>query len=154
MSDTIFIPKELEARNEALYNELVPPSGYAETIEGELLRAANRVVYRYYNDGDRWFEGYGCETAGPAAAFLMGEFAPAAVDNAVRNSDGIEDDNAYERSLIKITEAIVSYIEGKKGVYEENTNGVDMLDTNPLHEDDSSDDDYYWGLDEDEDDLY
>ena len=34
-----------------LWNELVPDSGAAQTLEGELLRAASRLYYDYYNNG-------------------------------------------------------------------------------------------------------
>ena len=36
-----------------------------------MIRALNRLVYRWYNDGDRFWEGYGTETAGPAHSFLV-----------------------------------------------------------------------------------
>lgn len=62
---------ELEARNKKLFDALVPSEGPAATLEGEFLRAVNKIVYRYFNDGDYWYCGYGCETCGPAAAFLM-----------------------------------------------------------------------------------
>ena len=35
-----------------LYDELVPDSGNADTLEGELLRASSKLYYRYFNDGD------------------------------------------------------------------------------------------------------
>ena len=66
-----FIGGELEDRNEPLYDKLVPGQGNAETVEGEMLRAINRIAYRYYNDGDKYFQGYGTETAGPAHSFLV-----------------------------------------------------------------------------------
>jgi hypothetical protein len=42
----------LQDEYDALYNELVPSQGKADTIEGEVLRAASKIVYRHYNDGD------------------------------------------------------------------------------------------------------
>ncbi len=66
-----FIGGELEKRNEVLYDKLVPGSGAAGTVEGEMLRAINRIIYRYYNDGDYYYKGYGTETAGPAHSFLI-----------------------------------------------------------------------------------
>jgi hypothetical protein len=42
----------LQEEYDALYNELVPSQGKADTIEGEVLRAASKIVYRHYNDGD------------------------------------------------------------------------------------------------------
>ena len=37
---------------EKLHNELVPGMGKADTIEGEVLRAASKIYYRHFNDGD------------------------------------------------------------------------------------------------------
>lgn len=34
-----------------LYKKLIPDSGACETLEGELLRSANRLYYDYYNNG-------------------------------------------------------------------------------------------------------
>jgi hypothetical protein len=36
-----------------LYKELVPDYGESLYTEGELLRAVQRIKYRYYNDGNR-----------------------------------------------------------------------------------------------------
>ena len=57
--------------NQPLYDELVAGSGKSDTMEGEMLRAINRIVYRYYNDGDEYTTGYGTETVGPAHSFLV-----------------------------------------------------------------------------------
>ena len=56
---------------QALFNVLVPRSGAATTEAGELVRAMNRILYRDYNDGDMFFTGYGFETCGPSAAYLI-----------------------------------------------------------------------------------
>ena len=66
-----FVGGELEKRSDDYFNKLVPGHGNADTIEGELLRAINKIIYRYYNDGDYFYKGYGAETAGPAVSFLM-----------------------------------------------------------------------------------
>ena len=65
-----FVGGELEKRSDAYFEKLVPGSGSAGTVEGEMLRAINRIIYRWYNDGDWFFRGYGVETAAPAMAFL------------------------------------------------------------------------------------
>ena len=62
-----FVGGKLEKRNQVLFDKLVPGSGAAETVEGELMRAINRLVYRWYNDGDYFYKGYGAETAGPVS---------------------------------------------------------------------------------------
>ena len=38
------------------WKKLVPKSGSSEYPEGELLRWVNKYGYRYYNDGDEYFE--------------------------------------------------------------------------------------------------
>ena len=40
-----------------LQNKLVPYSGKADTIEGELLRAVGKIIYRHGNDGDHFSHG-------------------------------------------------------------------------------------------------
>jgi hypothetical protein len=54
-----------------LFDELVPSSGKAESLAGELVRATARIGYRFYNDGDQIGIGYGKETCNPAARFLI-----------------------------------------------------------------------------------
>ena len=54
-----------------LFDVLVPSSGKSNSLAGELIRAANRIEYRWFNDGDRFFEDYGIETCGQPAYFLM-----------------------------------------------------------------------------------
>ena len=45
---------QLQKEYDALYAELVPSMGKADTIEGEVLRAASKIIYRHYNDGDEF----------------------------------------------------------------------------------------------------
>ncbi len=62
---------ENEKKMEALFNELVPRIGKADTLAGEILRAAGRISYRWSNDGDQIGVGYGKETCNAAARFLL-----------------------------------------------------------------------------------
>ena len=34
------------------FEELVPPAGKADTVAGEIIRAACRIGYRWYSDED------------------------------------------------------------------------------------------------------
>ena len=52
-----------EERINALFEELVPPMGKADSLAGELVRATCRIGYRYFNDGDHIGIGYGKETS-------------------------------------------------------------------------------------------
>ena len=60
--------KKNEDRINKLFKELVPISGKADSLAGELVRATSRIGYRFFNDGDLVNIGYGKETCNPAAA--------------------------------------------------------------------------------------
>lgn len=61
---------DIKELREVIFDALVPNSGKADTIAGEMIRAVNRIGYRYFNDGDVYFAGYGLETAGSSAIYL------------------------------------------------------------------------------------
>jgi len=133
-----FIGGELEKRNDALYGKLVPGMGKADTQEGEMLRAINRIIYRYYNDGDEYFRGYGTETAGPAHSFLVN--ANTGVRSAMEKIFG--DGTNYEETIQDALEHILSHIEAKQGKYTPNTE--DMFSYEAEFEDEEDyEDDYY-----------
>ena len=157
-----FVGGELEKRSDAYFEKLVPGSGNAGTVEGEMLRAINRIIYRWYNDGDWFFKGYGVETAAPPMAFLRdSNDIPHDIrvnlnrleDEAVQN-DGNEKE--YERILNVMLEIILNYIDSKKGEYTKSD--VDMWDFPPNYEEEAYDDeddydDYYDDEYEDEEDY-
>ena len=144
-----FVGKELEDRNEPLYDDLVPGDGKADTVEGEMLRAINRIVYRYYNDGDEYHTGYGTETAGPAHAFLVDANHPLRSSMKQIFSTGTD----YEQTLKDALDTILDHIESKQGEYSENTLG-DMLDSKSHYEDEEYEEDEYDDYDEEEDEEY
>ena len=49
------------------FDYLVPREGTAPTVAGEIYRAIARIIYRDFNDGDKFYEGYGRETCGSSA---------------------------------------------------------------------------------------
>ena len=63
----------LESKINDLTEQYVCPEGKCETLAGEILRAYNRIIYRYFNDGDVAGEGYGRETVNPALRFLFSQ---------------------------------------------------------------------------------
>jgi hypothetical protein len=142
-----WLPQELENRNETLYSKLVPFMGKCDTVEGETLRAINRIVYRRYNDGDCFYEGYGTETCGPAHAYLVG-VSPVRAKLRPIFEEAINGD--YEGSLNKALAVVLDWIEGQS---EYAPNSVDMLECQAHFEDEEDSSDYsdYWDEDEDED---
>ena len=123
------ICEALEKRNAALYAKLVPNYDHADTLEGETLRAINRVIYRFYNDGDVWFDGYGCETVGPAVTFLR-LYAPIDLRSDIDASDGA-DNEEYEKALAIVLEKILAHVEAQTA-YKPNT--LDCLECKPKYE--------------------
>ena len=55
----------------SLFNKFVPHIGEADTLLGEIVSALSRILYRYYNDGDRIGVYYGRNTCNPAFRFLI-----------------------------------------------------------------------------------
>lgn len=126
-----------------LFEELVPSSGAAETVAGEIVRAAMRICYRFYNDGDLIGVDYGNETCNYAARYLMAKL-PKEDGNIVAEMWGHYDEDKYENLLEKMTTAVVAYIESNPGLKtEKNTDDIQ----NYIEDEDT---DY---LDEEEDDY-
>ena len=150
-----FVGGKLEKRNEVLYDKLVPGSGNSDFIEGEMLRAINRIIYRYYNDGDFFYKGYGAETAGPAHSFLTNSREiPLEIQSTLSSTfskaiDASED--GYERLLNFALEKVLDYIEDKDGNYTESNE--DMFNYESEFEDEEEDD-YTYDYDDEEDDYY
>ena len=110
-----FIGGETEKRISVLFDKLVPGSGNADTVEGEIIRALNRIIYRWGNDGDHFAQGYGAETAGPAMEFLTD--APGIPSEIRAKFKAWEDDNFsndYDKEELEDLAAIaLQYVEMK-----------------------------------------
>lgn len=94
---------------EKLTKQYMPKQGEADTELGEILRSINRVVYRYYNDGDMWNKGYGKETVNGAIKHLTElsknketpRYIARGLDNALfeLKKHGVKDKDKYETAL-------------------------------------------------------
>lgn len=97
-----------------LFDKLVPQSGKCDTLAGELLRAVNKLDYRWYNDGDRFFEDYGIETCGQPAYFLAHfehmEDNPFWDLIMVCAEDGGKDEDDYSDWLNELRQDVADYI--------------------------------------------
>ena len=118
---------QLQKEYDALYAELVPSMGKADTIEGEVLRAASKIVYRHYNDGD--------------------EFNQASFDQLEKYIGHVTsyDDLAHKATM---------FAAAAEGEYHPNTgwDSLDVMEYGPEEEDEDDDyDDYAEYPDEDED---
>ena len=92
-----------------LRNKLVPCHGPSDTVEGEIIRAIAELEYRWYNNGDKWFEGYGIETAGNVAGFLISQNRILDVKGLVMEMVS-KSDNDYEELITKTKDAAVEFI--------------------------------------------
>ena len=95
---------------------LVPRSGKAETVAGEMVRAMMRVLYRDYNDGDKFFVGYGLETCGGSIVYLMdviGERFASKVDDILQDSYRFTSefpDALYTKYINELKDIVVEYL--------------------------------------------
>jgi len=113
---------------------LVPSCGNCETIEGETLRALGKVGYRYFNDGDFFYCGYGIETAGAAHAFLTADCPIAERLEPIFKACEFGSEDAYMEAIDKAAEVVFSWIEEKNGELTPNTESLDMLNSDPAFE--------------------
>ena len=103
--------------------ELVPPIGPANTLEGEFLRALFMIRYRWYNDGDKFYTGYGIETAGKSAELLR------EIPEARKLIDSMGSGKKYENFIQKLTTIVIDYVGERKGKYTDNF--IDMWHFKP-----------------------
>ncbi len=102
------VTKNEEALN-ALFEELVPSYGKADSLAGEIVRAACRIGYRYFNDGDHVGVGYGNETCNAAARFLL-KHTNKTVACFLEAMWGQTDEEAYEVMLDLLSEQVVKFV--------------------------------------------
>ncbi len=135
--------KKNENRINELFKELVPETGKADSLAGELVRAMSRIAYRFYNDGDMVNIAYGKETCNPAARFLIAK-GNAEVSSLTAGLWEIFSEDAYEKVVDILCGAVADYVEQNPDLRTQPTE--DMWD----FKDEEEDQDDSW--DEEEDD--
>ena len=125
--------KATEKQLGELFEELVPASGKAPTVAGEIVRAINRISYRNWNDGDHIGVGYGRETCNPAARYL-GAKCGEEVASLISAIWGIENDKAYDLILGQLEAEVVKYLE-RNPELKAAENREDMFDYRDADED-------------------
>lgn len=128
---------------DVLFKELVPPSGKCDSLAGEIIRAASRIGYRFFNDGDQLGIGYGKETCNAAGRFLINR-TNEKIAEIVSSMFGLYSEEKYEAKLQDMLYAIVDYVEGNPELRKTETE--DMFDYYDKYEDvdDCEDDDEDW----------
>lgn len=146
---------QFEADYEKFWDELVPEDGKCATVQGELLRAAGRLYYRWYNDGDRIVKGGELIDGGPSTMNAWGylsckadeyeELSALPIDSLAE----AESEEEYEEMLEHIVDEVIVFI---KNHPEPIPNSEDMLEDGfqeiciqecDLHKDEDEDDEDY-----------
>ena len=120
--------------NEVLFDELVEGIGKSKTVAGEILRAVNRIQYRWYNDGDMAGSGYGRETVNPAVRYLeatVGDKDMSLFEMEIDKFFGYVNgqyvsDAEYDKETLALVETAIRYIAENK--LWEKENEEDMLE--------------------------
>ena len=102
-------PDNVKDKLSALFGVLVPQSGKCDTVAGEIIRAAMRILYRWFNDGDIFFLGYGFETAGPSAQYLI-DTVPTVKKDLIDISYHEDEYPSYERDLHSVIDKVIDYV--------------------------------------------
>ena len=107
------------------FEKLVPAVGKADTKAGEVIRALNRIGYRWLNDGDMVGIEYGNETCNPAARFL-GTVVPDEVIPCINALWGTcwNDEKKYEELLEELIMKVMDWVEDEG--FEDGPNEEDM----------------------------
>lgn len=117
---------------ESWFDALVPQSGKADSVAGELVRAMMRILYRDSNDGDRFFSGYGVETCGGSAQFIMDKTNDWIASKLQEIAEKDLKDDDYTDALNEVGLGLIQFLKNNKSLI------------GKLNEDDSRD----WELDE------
>ena len=132
------------AKFDEFFDKYVPINGSADTLGGEIVRAINRIVYRYYNDGDTVDRYCGNEYNHLRACdTFLKTYCPAY--HSLSNVKELE----YEKNLCDRLKKVLDYLIANPNVFEI-PNSTDCI-ANAPYEPWEYDDDEDYDYDDDED---
>ena len=135
------------AKFDEFFDKYVPINGSADTLGGEIVRAINRIVYRYYNDGDTVDRYCGNEYNHLRACdTFLKTYCPAY--HSLSNVKELE----YEKNLCDRLKKVLDYLIANPNVFEI-PNSTDCI-ANAPYEPWEYDDDEDYDYDEDDEDEY
>lgn len=117
--------------HDAMYERYVPACGKCNTLGGEILRAINRIIYKFYNDGDtvsRYYSSSYNHSYG-AEKFLY-KHVPG---YALMRNIGYDEISRFEKAACKNLKHIVDYLRNNPALFEVE-NHEDFLDLSPKEE--------------------
>jgi len=99
---------------ESKFEKYVPEMGAANTVGGEIVRAVNRIIYRWWNDGDIPGRGYGNETCNSSDRYLE-----RVVPMYVNLRDEYVSEDKYESLMYERMESVMTYLEAHPELFKE-----------------------------------
>ena len=132
--------------HDAMWNQHVPSYGKAKSLGGEILRAINRIIYKFYNDGDtvaRYYSSSYNHSYG--AELFLKKKVPGYIPMRDIDYDYFSE---FEEAACKNLKIVVDYLRNNPALFEVENN-EDFLDLSPEEE---WDDEYDWDDEEDDED--
>lgn len=140
---------------EQLHDEFVPDSGIADTVGGEIVRAINRIVYRWNNDGDEIGWDYGIETVNSSYEYLLevGALAEDKFEDLDLSGHYDYDLRIYSDFLKDIMKDIIEHLHDNPELFDkENTedsrSSFTYSEENRYEEEEEDEDDYWDSYDD------
>lgn len=151
VDSTLWYEEDSIKKLDELFDQYVPARGNADTVGGEIVRAAERIIYRYFNDGDivGWL--YGNVTTNGSDRFLVKH-----VPGYKSLVDCTTDEEVYEVLLVRRANLIVDYLLANPSIFEE-PNSEDSRpcsNADELREEEQEDELYKYGNDSEEEEDY
>lgn len=114
-----------------LYRKLVPPEGPAPTVHGEAVRHASKIIYRWFNDGEKVGDRY-AETVCYAVRSLLSaikckrSFPAHLIRASIKGLRAARcmSDRLYEDKLLELADATVRFCEGTPDELRKETENV------------------------------
>lgn len=143
------LSKADNATHDEMYDRYVPACGKAATLGGEILRAINRIIYKFYNDGDTTARYYSSSYNHSYGAELFLEKYVPGYDP----TRDIMDDAEFEEKASQNLKRVLEYLKSNPALFE-TVNNENFLDLSPEEEwedEEDYDEDYEdeWGDEDD-----
>lgn len=117
-----------------IFEILVPGQGQCDNLGGELVRGMMRVLYRDYNDGDLFYEGYGLETCASDAAFVMDNTDDDIYGMMFAIAEGGLEGDEYTDSLNRVAGKLIEYLKNHPEVFGQDTEDCRSYESNTIKE--------------------
>lgn len=158
IADEINKQFDLNGDLDSWFEDYVQGSGKSNTVGGELVRAASRIIYRYENDGDMIGKGYGKETVNPAARYIIDKASDYSDVYEIKqmldvDSDINRDEEMYSRWLDSFANTFADYLRdheqlfhtpNKEDMWDWKTNDDYNTSVNEVYVDDGEGNKYYF----------